>query len=218
MAAGITIDKTDLLSVESSMKAIKAGAPDAIRFATNNTLSTTKTATSKEIRNHVTAKATAVNKTLTIKKMFKSDMSANITCTGKPLPLISYQVSQVVRGVNVKVLVSGSKKLVEHAFIATMKSSHKGVFWRTDTRRGTSKRFPVGKRTAIPPPRARSGYEIAHGIGNFQLPIHELYGPRVPDVLTKESVMTPILLEAAQYLEKRLDYHIDQLLEKAKAA
>ena len=213
MPAAITIDKTDLLSVDRSLAAIKAGAPDAIRFATNNVLSSVKTASSKQIRQHVTAKATAVNKTLTVKKMFVNDMSANITCTGEPLPLISYRVSQVVRGVNVQVLVKGSKKLVEHAFIATMRSGHKGVFWRKDTRRGTSRRFPVGKRTKVP-----TGRKAGEQATTFQLPIHELYGPRVPDVLTKDAVMGPILLEAARYLEERLDYHVDRLLGKAKAA
>ena len=70
MAAAITIDKTDLLSVENSMKAIKAGAPDAIRFATNKILGPIKTEASKEIRTRVTAKANTVKKTIAVKKMY----------------------------------------------------------------------------------------------------------------------------------------------------
>lgn len=212
MAAGITIDKTDLISVKRSMKAIEAGVPDAIRFATNNVLSKAKTSASKEIREVCTAKAAAVNKTITIKKMLKSDMSANLTVKGKPLPLINFSVSQVMRGVNAQVKKPGSRELIEHAFVATMKSGHKGVFWRSDRRRGTSKRFPVGKRTTVPTSPLPRKWK------SFQKPIHELFGLRMPDVFGTSRVLREFFLTASDNYDARLEYHVQRLMIDARSA
>ena len=212
MAAGITIDKTDLLSVENSMKAIKAGAPDAIRFATNDSLAALKTASSREVRKTVTAKATPVNKSLTIKKMFKSDLNANITCTGKPLPLINYKYSVTVKGVKVQVKIPGSLELIRHSFIAIMKSRHKGIFWRKKNIRSATPKWPVGKKRKLPSPVKGSSLE------KYQNPITERYGPRIPDVLSNDKVMNPILQEASDRYDARLEYHTEWLLDKARAA
>jgi hypothetical protein len=215
--AGVTIDKTDLLSVESSLKAIKSGAPDAIRFATNDSLSALKTASSREIRKRVTAKLTPVNKSLTIKKMFKTDMSANITCTGKPLPLINYKHTVTVKGVKAQVKIPGSTKLIRHSFIATVKAgtagkTHTGIFWRAKNIRSANPKWPVGKKRKLPSPDKHSA------LLPYQLKITERFGPRVPDVMKEDSVMGPILQEASDRYDNRLEYHTEQLLAKARAA
>lgn len=220
MPAGVTIDKTDITSVKNSMAAIKAGAPDAIRFATNNVLAALKTAASKAIRAKVTAKAKAVNATLTIKKMFVSDMSANLTCTGEPVALVDYYHTKTVKGIKVMVEKNGTPKVVKHSFKATMNSGHTGIFWREDRRRGVgSKRFPIGKYAKPAPPTGfRSGEMKSLGISTFQLPIHELWGPRIPDVMNDDDVMGPILQEASDRYDDRLKYHIDRLLDMARSA
>ena len=221
MPAGVTIDKTDLTSVNNSLIAIRAGVPDAIRFATNNVLGTTKTAIKDEIQKKVTAKTTPINKTLTVKKMFVSDMSANITCKGEPLPLIGYKYSKTVKGIKVQVLQnSGGTELIKHSFVAEMKSGHKGIFWRAERRKGIgSKRFPIGKYAKPAPPTGfRSGEMKELGISTFQLPIHELWGPRIPDVMDDDDVMGPILENTSKNYDDRLKYHTDRLLDKARAA
>lgn len=211
MAAGITIDKTDLLSVERSMGAIRKGAPDAIRFATNDSLSALKTAASREIRNHVTAKAKYVNRDITIKKMYVSDMSANVTAKGLPLPLVAYKHSKTMKGMKIQVLKKGIAKLVKHSFKATMKSGHEGIFWRQKREGGTGK-WPAGKYKTLPSP------QVGSSLRKYQLKITERYGPRVPDVLKQDEVLGPILQEASDRYDARLEYHTDRLLDKARAA
>jgi hypothetical protein len=220
MAAGVTIDKTDLFSVEKSMEAIRKGVPDAIRFATNNALSGLKTDASKEIRKHVTAKAKYVDRDITIKKMYVSDLSAHIEAKGEPLPLVAYKHSQIMKGVKVQVKQEGSPKLVKHAFVATMKSGHKGIFWREKRQKGKySKRWPEGKYATAPPtPKKRTPYQIAIGYTTFQLPLTERYGPRVPDVFKQDAVMKPMLEKASDKFDERLEYHTDRLMDKARAA
>ena len=211
MAAGITIDKTDLLSVENSMKAIKAGAPDAIRFATNDSMAALKTAASREIRNHVTAKAKYVNRDIAIKKMYPSDMTANVTSKGLPLPLVAYKHSKTMKGMKIQVLKQGVTKLVKHSFKARMKSGHEGIFWRQKREGGTGK-WPVGKYKTLPPPVKGSS------LRKYQLKITERFGPRVPDVLKQDKVMTQVLQEASDRYDARLEYHTERLLDKARAA
>ena len=211
MAAEITIDKTDLLSVDRSLDAIKKGAPDAIRFATNDSLSALKTAASREIRNHVTAKAKYVNRDISIKKMHVSDMSANVTAKGLPLPLVAYKHSKTMKGIKVQVLKQGVTKLVKHSFKAIMKSGHEGIFWR-QKREGSTGKWPIGKYKTLPSP------VVGSSLRKYQLKIEERYGPRVPDVLKLDKVLGPILQEASDRYDDRLNYHTDRILDKARAA
>jgi hypothetical protein len=55
----------------------------------------------------------------------------------KPIPVVQFPNRQVRRGVSVAINSSG-RKLIKHAFVATMKSGHTGVFMR----RGKS-RLPI---------------------------------------------------------------------------
>lgn len=220
MPAAITIDKTDLLSVEKSLAAIKAGAPDAIRFATNDSLNALKTAASREVRKKVTAKAAPVKKSLTLKKMFKSDLNANITCTGKPLALINFKHSVTAKGVKVQVKIPGATKLIRHSFIATVvggkggenEKEHKGIFWRKKNIRSASPKWPVGKKRKLPSPDKHSP------LWPYQLHMTERFGPRVPDVFKQDAVMKPYLQEASDRYDDRLEYHTNRLLDKARAA
>jgi hypothetical protein len=55
----------------------------------------------------------------------------------KPIPVVQFPNRQVRRGVTVAIN-AGGRKLIKHAFVATMKSGHTGVFMR----RGKS-RLPI---------------------------------------------------------------------------
>ena len=211
MPAGVTIDKTDLASLDRSLDAIKKGVPDAIRFATNDSMSALKTAASREIRNHVTAQAKYVNRDIAIKKMYPSDMTANVTAKGLPLPLVAYKHSKTMKGMKIQVLKQGVTKLVKHSFKARMKSTHEGIFWRQNREGGTGK-WPVGKYKTLPSPRTGSP------LRKYQLKITERYGPRVPDVLKQDKVMSQVLQEASDRYDARLEYHTNRLLDKARAA
>ena len=217
--ATMVIDKEGIAAVERTLSILKLGSADAIRFATNDALKGIRTEASRLVREQVNLAAKIVNQHFIINKMFPSNMSADITCSGEPLPLIHYGASQTNKGVTLKVLKKGTRKLLRHAFIAEMESTHVGVFWRTAKRRTLGgKNFKPGVRMKLPSPEKRSGEQILKGEGNFQLPIHELYGPRVPDVFDDPGVMNPTLEDADTRFSDRLDYHTERLLDKARQA
>ena len=216
----ITIDRSDLLNVDASLEAIRRGAPDAIRFATNDSLSALRTASSREIRRKVTARAAPVRDSLVIKRMYSTDMTANITCTGKPLPLVNFRHTVRMRGVAVQVKIPGSLKLIPHSFKATVvggvggpnEAEHVGIFWRARNVRSENPKWPVGRRQTLPSPDRWSP------LWPYQLPINQLFGPRVPDVFKEDDVMNPILEEASTRYDNRLEYHTQRLLDRAAAA
>ena len=213
--ATVVIDKTDL---DKTMQALigRWGAPSVIRMATNDVLGGVRTDAVKYIDAKVSLKPTIIRKHFTLNKMTAEDLSASVDCRGDPLPLIYYGATSVVKGVKVRILNSGPRDLVKHAFIATMKSGHKGVFWRSNRVKGIRpKRFPVGKRTTVPSPRARSGEEIRGGYSTFQLPIHELYGPRVPDIFDDNDIMDLVLKGASLRFDKRLEHYTTRMLQRA---
>ena len=67
------------------------------------------------------------------------------------------------------------------AFIAIMKSGHKGVFERE---------------------------------GDESLPIKQLYGPSVPQMIKNEEIMKKINDEANETLQKRIEAEINNILRK----
>jgi len=208
MANEIIIDKTDLVELKLALSTIKGGAASAIRMATNDSMAGVRTESVKLIGGKVTAKAAVIRKHFSIKKMSVNDLSANITCAGTPVPLISYSARSVKKGVSVKVLKSGKRDIVRHAFIAKMRSGHEGVFWREENIRG--KKWRVGVKIKLPAPSK------ATGLRKYQLPIRELYGPRIPDVFDDADIMTPILANASKRFDDRLKHHTDRLMAKAK--
>jgi len=50
--------------------------------------------------------------------------------SGRPMPVAAYPHRQVRAGVSVQIK-AGSRAVIRHAFVATMKSGHEGVFKRT---------------------------------------------------------------------------------------
>jgi hypothetical protein len=118
------------------------------------------------------------------------------------VPLIEFQARPVQRGVSVKVLRANAPTHVRHAFIATMRSGHRGVFWREwDT-----------YRTQY---RADFSYGRLKGT-QYALPIRELYGPRISDIFDDPEIMQPVMVSANERLQARLEHHTNRLVEDAR--
>ena len=215
--ANIVIDQTDFQDLKVTLLKFQDGGKKVIRLATNEVLKGVRTDSVKYIDAKVTLKPTIIRKHFKLDNMTVANLSASIDCRGEPLPLIHYGATSVIKGVKVKILAKGTRDLIKHAFIAKMSSGHRGVFWRTTRRAGTRpKRFPIGKRTKVPSPERRSGEQIGKRETTFQLPIHELYGPRVPDIFDDNDIMDLVLRGASLRFQKRLDYHTNRLIDSAR--
>ena len=151
----------DIRQVERMLTRLeRTVVPKATVRALNKTGITVRKEGSQAIRKDRKLKARDVKKRLVIFRANRHKMSVIISGSGKAVPLGAYPARQVKRGVRVN--VKGTRKLVKGAFIATMRSGHKGVF----KRRGP-KRLPVDElysttvADAMKNPRVRSAMHSA---------------------------------------------------------
>lgn len=205
--ATVKIDTADLAEIQKTIAAFK-GADLAIIRATNDALSGVQTQSAKLIGAKVTAKAKDIKAHFSIKKMFKADMTADVTCSGKALALAKYTATSVNAGVSAKVLKAKGKTTIKHAFIAKMKSGHTGVYWRVDERRGRV--WPTAKKRQVQP------WATGHKYAKYRLKIHELYGPPISEIYDDPDIINPVLADANLRLQARLEYHTQKMIEKAR--
>jgi hypothetical protein len=197
----IKIDESDLKNVRDMLSDMKdIGIKVTVR-ALNKTLTGVRTDASSAIRAEITASKQAVDGTFKIEKATSTRVQAAIASTGKPLPLTEYSTRQTKRGVSVQVKRSRPRKVIPGAFVAAMKSKHEGAFWREWHGQKQAKRADLryGKL-----PR------------KFRLPIKQLYGPRVPDIMSNDPVMKLILGKAGDRLHNNLAHETEFELSKHK--
>lgn len=216
----IKIDQEDFRRLQSMLADITSMAPRVAMRAINKTATGTKTDTSAAIRAEITAKKSAVDETIKVTKATESNPTAYIASTGKPLPLIDYGARQTNKGVSVQVRKDRTRKVIPQAFIATMKSGHKGVFWRKW--HGNK----AGKMSKTEAAINRSGYiwsekrkryiAISSLPREYRLPMEERYGPRVPDIMSNAPVMKVILAQASTRLDANLKHEAEYELSKHK--
>jgi hypothetical protein len=171
----IQINRDDLAKVNMMLGDIGKAAPAVLVRALNKTLTGVKTDASSEIRTIITAKKSAVDETFRIVRASVTQMSGLFESKGKPLPLIDFSARQTAKGVSVQVKKASPRTVVGTTFIRTMKSGHKGVFWREW--HGATKA----------PKKLKFAY--AKLPKSYRLPMQERFGPRVPDILSNEPVM-----------------------------
>ncbi len=214
----IKINENDLRKVHLMLSDFKGASERVFVRSLNKTLTGVKTDSSTAIRAVITAKKAAVDETFKISKAATGKMTAIIASTGKPLALIDYSARQTNKGVSVQVRKDRSRKVVPGAFMATMKSGHKGVFWR---------KYHEGAKVKMNKTEAainRSGYvwseklkryiAIAQLPKAYRLPMEERFGPRIPDIMGNDPVMQKILVQAGQRLKDNLDHETDYELSK----
>ncbi len=156
-----------------SQKQIATGVSRAI----NHTLAIAKTAANREIRNTYKAPAKDIRASLSISRANSVQISqaGMLLAKGSRLPMLSFGARQTKRGVTVNVM--GQRKLIRSAFIATMKSGHRGVFargyysssefnFRTKRLKKNGNDTPINELRAVSVPKALSNNAILNALGN----------------------------------------------------
>jgi hypothetical protein len=202
------IDDESLAELQNTISRFRGDSKQVLKSATNDVLGGIKTRGAQLIGQKVNLSAALIKKAFKIQKMTVADMSAVVACSGEPVPLINYKATSVKKGVSVKVLKAGTKKLIKHAFIAVMGSDHKGVFWRKD--KYTGKVWKVGVKRKVPT------WEKGDPRNKFRLKIVERYGPRVPDVFDDTEIMAQTMKEASIRFDARLKHHTDRMIAAAR--
>lgn len=114
----------------------------AIVRSLNRAITAGNTEAGRVVREELNLKLSAVKEAVSVRKA-SSSLTASIIIAPKPVPLIDYAARQTKPGVTVKVKRQGGRTLVRSAFIAAMKSGHRGVFTRTSKSGQVSKRLPI---------------------------------------------------------------------------
>lgn len=132
MAIGISVkwDKSQIGALQNGP--MKGALKRALKKAGATALRDMRSEASKRIRQRKRIRASYVNRAMSLTRPKGgdiSDMKWALNFDGAQVPLVAYPARQTKKGVSVEVN-RGKRTLVKGAFIATMKSGHKGVFQR----------------------------------------------------------------------------------------
>ena len=133
MATLITFKTQDVQQTLATIPS-KILIPATIR-ALNKVAANVKTAASRAVRERRGLPASAVNKTMVIRRASRQRLISTLVVTGKPIGLRDYKARKVRKGVTVEV-TRGKRKLVPGAFIVSKLSGQ--VF-----RRAGKGRLPI---------------------------------------------------------------------------
>lgn len=134
-----------------------------------------RSAASKEIRRIYKIRAKDIGKATKITKAHQSNLEAAVIATGRPLPIMAFNPRFGKRGVTVNIM--GKRKRFPHAFKATMKSGHIGVFVRGHYSTGKL----VSRKKRVRPPRENDN------------PITEVKTVGIPTAMGNDIVMRHLL-------------------------
>jgi hypothetical protein len=140
MSIGISVkwDRSGIAALETGP--LKSALKRALRKAGATALRDMRAEATKRIRQRKRIKTSYIRKALSLRRPSGGDIAGMewaLDVSGAPVPLTAYPFRQTKKGVSVEVN-RGKRTLVKGAFVATMRSGHKGVF----RRRGTA-RLPI---------------------------------------------------------------------------
>jgi len=182
------IDLTaDIAKAHLLLSHIENGAPKAINAALNRTIEGVRTDVTREVTRTYDIKARDVRAVMKIKKSDIASLRASLSGAGNPIPLINFRVSPNKPG-----------------------AQKAGTALRVSVKRSGGKVIS-GAFVA----QMKSGH-----VGVFvrkdkkRLPVQELYGPAVPQMMGGDKVQQAVLAGAEDRFPKRLDHEIERLLSK----
>jgi hypothetical protein len=100
----------------------------AVARAINHSIAKAKTSASRDVRTEYKVKAKDLKNKMALVKATRTTQTGMIKVSAKPMPVFPFGARQNKRGVSVN--ITGQRKTIKSAFIATMDSGHRGVFVR----------------------------------------------------------------------------------------
>lgn len=170
----------------------------ALRKAGSKALTAARTRASTYVRSRKSIRAATIKEALVMERprgaQHIDDLVWRLKVRDKPIPMFDYAPRQTKKGVTVKVGLK--RKLLTHAFLAMMKSGHKGVFWRElDSRPKT-----LRQRNSTGPQRAK------------RLKIEELFSTRVIDLFRDRGMVASIHARAQEVFGKTFNHELKRAL------
>jgi hypothetical protein len=121
----------------NSLESIKKPQLDKIvALALVDTAKSAKAKAASVIAKHTGLRVGVVKTRIFNDHVAVGDYEVAVRSSRKPIPLIEFPTTQTATGVSTRAW--GKQQIIQHAFIATMKSGHRGAF-----RRETKSRLPI---------------------------------------------------------------------------
>jgi hypothetical protein len=167
------VGQIDINNALAKLDMSRNGVRPAVARALNKTGTTGRAQASRSIQAAgYNMKAGDIKAAITLPRRASSgNLNLELRARGKPIPLIQFAARATKSGVSVN--VKNGRRLLSHAFIATMPSGHRGVFQRVGR---------MHKRVV------RDGRRLSTG-----LPIKELFGPSIKAAFASEPVKTDVI-------------------------
>lgn len=179
-------------AVIASLEQLGRAGDIAIKRALSRTATSVRAAMATEVAKDTGVRVSKVRDEIKV-RIDPEARAATVSISGARIPLIEFRASgrepSRGKGRGVSAVIEGKRKRYPNAFIATMRSGHRGVF----TRVGASTR------------RSAGGWAR-------NLPIAELNGPSLPHVFAK---FIPLGVQrAGEQLAKNLEHELSFALSK----
>jgi hypothetical protein len=103
--------------------------PSATVRVLNKTASAARTQAGREIAARYNISSRVVGRQISVSRANRTTLTAIVSPSGRRLPVLAFQARETPAGVRIQI-IRGSPKVIAHAFIATTRSGHRGVFAR----------------------------------------------------------------------------------------
>lgn len=227
----IEINQSDFLGVKKILSELSGDEQKLASVrAINKTMTGVRTDGTKMLTDYYALTASEIRDSWKVSQCRFKDPNGVVSTSGTFIRLIKYGARQLQSGVSVKVLKSGGRKIVKHAFIAKMRSDQKveQVYrrkWHDDKHANTAssleqsmatKGYVWSKRHKRWIPAKWMDKFQTEGEFRFRLPVRALYGPRIQDYLT-DSVHIKLLTDmAGERLTNNMRHEVEYLINKLK--
>jgi hypothetical protein len=196
------VDRAELEALVHRFDAYPAIKRKAISSAVNRSLSAGRTLTGRRVREELNLKAKDVREQIALRAATEAAPYGSITISRKPVPLAKFGATQTKAGVHVVVRRRRGPEQLPHAFLATMKSGHTGVFVRTGPYVVPGKGRYAGRIARRGP---RKGQPI------LRQQIKEVFGPTVVGVIAgKPGLLEEIASHIGAVLLERMRSQISR--------
>jgi hypothetical protein len=132
MGGGVITLKVDDAAIQDSLAVLGSQAPVAASRAINRTLLSVVTAMARPVSQSLRLAVGEVKKRVITIQATRTRLTGHIEASNKPIPIILFGATgpEPSRGTGRGVTAKTQTRRYPHAFIATMRSGHRGVFQR----------------------------------------------------------------------------------------
>lgn len=205
----VDVDRRKIRAIEKALRSVPGGMRRAGKRAVRKTLVGIRTDAVRMVTGELALRSKDVRKQMKISRVEGGTFpSGKFWSTGQGgLPLVKFGARAIASrgkrrgGVSVKVKKKGRRKVLQNAFIATLKTGHKGIFQRSTAHLGEGR------------PAKETGISYGALPRKYRLPMHELYGPSYMDVLRNQ--LAQLTEKGAARLDKNTDHEVAYEIQKA---